>query len=140
MLTYGYQSLSNQNEFHSYSIPPNEAYIAAKSAIPGASRQYTQESAMDLLFEEMDNAGNARESPENDMGAMRSQFESVPKQSQTQSNTLGSMEADWNVPEAQRALITQTRRSTNARNAERQLSRAAKPAVLRKTLPPAVPL
>ena len=61
---------------------------------------------MDLLFEEMDNAGNARESPENDMGAMRSQFESVPKQSQTQGNTLGSMEADWNVPEAQRALIT----------------------------------
>ena len=58
MLTYGYQSLSNQNEFHSYSIPPNEAYIAAKSAIPGASGQYTQESAMDLLFEEMDNAEN----------------------------------------------------------------------------------
>lgn len=41
----------------------------------------------------------------NDMGAMRSQFESVPKQSQTQSNTIGSMEADWNVPEAQRAPI-----------------------------------
>lgn len=41
----------------------------------------------------------------NDMGAMRSQFESVPKQSQTQSNTIGSMEADWNVPEAQRTPI-----------------------------------
>ena len=41
----------------------------------------------------------------NDMGAMRSQFESVPKQSQTQSNTLGSMEADWNVPESQRTPI-----------------------------------
>ena len=105
MLTHGYQSLTNQNEFHSYSIPPNEAYIAAKSAIPGASGQYKQEPAMDLLFEEMDNAENARESPENDMGAMRSQFESVPKQSQTQSNTIGSMEADWNVPESQRTPI-----------------------------------
>lgn len=41
----------------------------------------------------------------NDMGAMRSQFESVPKQSQTQSNTIGSMESDWNVPESQRAPI-----------------------------------
>lgn len=41
----------------------------------------------------------------NDMGAMRSQFESVPKQSQTQSNTLGRMEADWNVPESQRTPI-----------------------------------
>lgn len=105
MLTYGYQSLSNQNEFHSYSIPPNEAYIAAKSAIPGASGQYRQESAMDLLFEEMDNTESARKSQENDMGAMRSQFESVPKQSQTQSNTIGSMESDWNVPESQRAPI-----------------------------------
>ena len=155
MLTHGYRSLSNQNEFHSYSIPPNEAYIAAKSAIPGASKQYKQGSAMDLLFEEMDNAESARKTPfgrasrnntgaatqlpdasaswftantdsanmapnanlaqsfgpvnqnvsANDMGAMRSQFESVPKQSQTQSNTIGSMEADWNVPEAQRAPI-----------------------------------
>lgn len=42
---------------------------------------------------------------ENDMGAMRSQFKSVPKQSQTQSNTIGSMEADWNVPESQRTPI-----------------------------------
>ena len=42
---------------------------------------------------------------ENDMGAMRSKFESVPKQSQTQSNTIGSMEADWNVPESQRTPI-----------------------------------
>ena len=41
----------------------------------------------------------------NDMGAMRSQFESAPKQSQTQSNTIGSMEADWNVPESQRTPI-----------------------------------
>ena len=106
MLTYGYQSLSNQNEFHSYSIPPNEAYIAAKSAIPGASGQYKQGSdMMDLLFEEMDNTENARKSHDNDMGAMRSQFESVPKQSQTQSNTIGSMEADWNVPESQRTPI-----------------------------------
>lgn len=106
MLTHGYQSLTNQNEFHSYSIPPNEAYIAAKSAIPGASGQYNQESdMMDLLFEEMDNAESARKSQENDMGAMRSQFESVPKQSQTQSNTIGSMEADWNVPESQRTPI-----------------------------------
>ncbi|MBP3659587.1 MAG: hypothetical protein J6J02_09860 [Oscillospiraceae bacterium] len=136
MLTHGYRSLSNQNEFHSYSIPPNEAYIAAKSAIPGASKQYKQGSAMDLLFEEMGNAESARKTPfgrasrnntgaatqlpdanaswftantdstnmapnanviqpgnpvnqnvsANDMGAMRSQFESVPKQAQTQSN------------------------------------------------------
>ena len=155
MLTHGYRSLSNQNEFHSYSIPPNEAYIAAKSAIPGASKQYKQGSAMDLLFEEMDNAESARKTPfgranrnntgaatqlpdanaswftantdsanmapnanvaqpgksvnqnvsANDMGAMRSQFESVPKQSQTQSNTINSMETGWDVPEAQRAPI-----------------------------------
>ena len=51
-----------------------------------------------------DNSVNQNISP-NDMGAMRSQFESVPKQSQTQSNTIGSMEADWNVPESQRAPI-----------------------------------
>lgn len=155
MLTHGYRSLSNQNEFHSYSIPPNEAYIAAKSAIPGASKQYKQGSAMDLLFEEMDNAESARKTPfgranrnntgaatqlpdanaswftantdsanmapnanvaqpgnsvnqnvsANDMGAMRSQFESVPKQAQTQSNTINSMETGWDVPEAQRAPI-----------------------------------
>ena len=49
------------------------------------------------------NSVNQNISP-NDMGAMRSQFESVPKQSQTQSNTINSMEAEWNVPEAQRAL------------------------------------
>lgn len=41
----------------------------------------------------------------NDMGAMRSQFESVPKQAQTQSNTIDSMETGWDVPEAQRAPI-----------------------------------
>lgn len=41
----------------------------------------------------------------NDMGAMRSQFESVPKQAQTQSNTINSMETGWDVPEAQRAPI-----------------------------------
>lgn len=40
----------------------------------------------------------------NDMGAMRSQFESVPKQAQTQSNTINSMETGWDVPEAQRTL------------------------------------
>lgn len=50
------------------------------------------------------NSVNQNISP-NDMGAMRSQFESVPKQAQTQSNTLGSMEADWNVPESQRTPI-----------------------------------
>ena len=50
------------------------------------------------------NSVNQNISP-NDMGAMRSKFESVPKQSQTQSNTLGSMEADWNVPESQRTTI-----------------------------------
>lgn len=155
MLTHGYRSLSNQNEFHSYSIPPNEAYIAAKSAIPGASKQYKQGSSMDLLFEEMDNAESARKTPfgrasrnntgaatqlpdasaswftantdsanmapnanvaqpgnsvnqnvsANDMGAMRSQFESVPKQAQTQSNTINSMETGWDVPEAQRTPI-----------------------------------
>ena len=41
----------------------------------------------------------------NDMGAMRSQFESVPKQAQTQSNTINSMETGWDVPKAQRAPI-----------------------------------
>lgn len=50
------------------------------------------------------NSVNQNISP-NDMGAMRSQFESVPKQAQTQSNTIGSMEADWNVPESQRTPI-----------------------------------
>lgn len=51
------------------------------------------------------NSVNQNISP-NDMGAMRSRFESVPKQSQTQSNTISSMEADWNVPESQRTPIT----------------------------------
>lgn len=41
----------------------------------------------------------------NDMGAMRSQFESAPKQAQTQSNTINSMETGWDVPEAQRTPI-----------------------------------
>lgn len=41
----------------------------------------------------------------NDMGAMRSQFESVPKQAQTQSNTINSMETGWDVPGAQRTPI-----------------------------------
>lgn len=50
------------------------------------------------------NSVNQNISP-NDMGAMRSQFESAPKQSQTQSNTIGSMEDDWNVPESQRTPI-----------------------------------
>lgn len=50
------------------------------------------------------NSVNQNISP-NDIGAMRSQFESVPKQSQTQSNTIGSMETDWNVPESQRTPI-----------------------------------
>ena len=50
------------------------------------------------------NSVNQNISP-NDMGAMRSQFESVPKQSQTQSNTINSMEAEWNVPESQRTPI-----------------------------------
>lgn len=60
--------------------------------------------ASDANVAQRDNSVNQNISP-NDMGAMRSQFESVPKQSQTQSNTIGSMEADWNVPEAQRAPI-----------------------------------
>ena len=50
------------------------------------------------------NSVNQNISP-NDMGAMRSKFESVPKQSQTQSNTINSMEAEWNVPESQRTPI-----------------------------------
>lgn len=49
MLTNGYRSMTNWNEFGSYFIPPNEAYIAAKSNIPGASGHYTQESAIDGL-------------------------------------------------------------------------------------------
>ena len=39
------------------------------------------------------------------IGAMQSRFESEPKQSQTQSNTIGAMEEDWNVPEEQRSPI-----------------------------------
>lgn len=50
------------------------------------------------------NSVNQNISP-NDMGAMRSQFESAPKQAQTQSNTISSMEAEWNVPESQRTPI-----------------------------------
>lgn len=50
------------------------------------------------------NSVNQNVSP-NDMGAMRSQFESVPKQAQTQSNTINSMETGWDVPEAQRTPI-----------------------------------
>lgn len=50
------------------------------------------------------NSVNQNISP-NDMGAMRSQFESVPKQAQTQSNTINSMETGWDVPEAQRTPI-----------------------------------
>lgn len=60
--------------------------------------------ASDANVAQRDNSVNQNISP-NDMGAMRSQFESVPKQSQTQSNTIGSMEADWNVPESQRTPI-----------------------------------
>lgn len=60
--------------------------------------------ASDANVAQQDNSVNQNISP-NDMGAMRSQFESVPKQSQTQSNTIGSMEADWNVPESQRTPI-----------------------------------
>lgn len=40
-----------------------------------------------------------------DLGAMQSRFESEPKQSQTQSNTIGTMEEGWNVPEEQRSPI-----------------------------------
>ena len=40
-----------------------------------------------------------------DLGAMQSRFESEPKQSQTQSNTIGAMEEGWNVPEEQRSPI-----------------------------------
>ena len=40
-----------------------------------------------------------------DIGAMQSRFESEPKQSQTQSNTIGAMEEGWNVPEEQRSPI-----------------------------------
>lgn len=60
--------------------------------------------ASDANVAQQGNSVNQNISP-NDMGAMRSQFESVPKQSQTQSNTIGSMEADWNVPESQRTPI-----------------------------------
>mgnify|MGYP004729048949 CR=1 FL=1 len=40
-----------------------------------------------------------------DIGAMQSRFESEPKQSQTQRNTIGAMEEGWNVPEEQRSPI-----------------------------------
>lgn len=60
--------------------------------------------ASDANVAQRDNSVNQNISP-NDMGAMRSQFESVPKQAQTQSNTINSMETGWDVPEAQRAPI-----------------------------------
>lgn len=80
MLTYGYKSLTDVNEFGSYYIPPNEAYIEAKSKIPGASNNYTPESsAMDLIFEEMDNAerSKSRESAnaESSVGAAQYGFD-----------------------------------------------------------------
>ena len=64
----------------------------------------TQTSSSILSVPQSPNSVNQNISA-NDMGAMRSQFESAPKQSQTQSNTLASMEADWNVPESQRTPI-----------------------------------
>lgn len=67
--------------------------------------QQTTQPAPERGAESVITGGEANKSQENDMGAMRSQFESVPKQSQTQSNTIGSMEADWNVPESQRTPI-----------------------------------
>lgn len=67
--------------------------------------QQTTQPAPERGAEGIITGGEANKSQENDMGAMRSQFESVPKQSQTQSNTIGSMEADWNVPESQRTPI-----------------------------------
>lgn len=67
--------------------------------------QQTTQPAPERGAEGVITGGEANKSQENDMGAMRSQFESVPKQSQTQSNTIGSMEADWNVPESQRTPI-----------------------------------
>ena len=60
--------------------------------------------ASDANVAQRDNSVNQNVSA-NDMGAMRSQFESVPKQAQTQSNTINSMETGWDVPEAQRAPI-----------------------------------
>lgn len=67
--------------------------------------QQTTQPAPERGAESVITGGEANKRQENDMGAMRSQFESVPKQSQTQSNTIGSMEADWNVPESQRTPI-----------------------------------
>lgn len=67
--------------------------------------QQTTQPAPERGAEGVITGGEANKSQGNDMGAMRSQFESVPKQSQTQSNTIGSMEADWNVPESQRTPI-----------------------------------
>ena len=67
--------------------------------------QQTTQAAPERSAEGVITGGEANKSQENDMGAMRSKFESVPKQSQTQSNTIGSMESDWNVPESQRTPI-----------------------------------
>lgn len=44
-------------------------------------------------------------SANNDMGAMRSQFDSQRKQSQTQSNTINALEEQWGVPEDQRTPL-----------------------------------
>lgn len=81
-----------------------ETLTAPVQAANQTTQQTTPGSA-ERGAEDVITGGEANKSQENDMGAMRSQFESVPKQSQTQSNTIGSMEADWNVPESQRTPI-----------------------------------
>lgn len=69
MLTNGYRSMTNWNEFGSYFIPPNEAYIAAKSNIPGASGHYTRESAIDGLDDIPISRNTERPDAESSVGA-----------------------------------------------------------------------
>jgi hypothetical protein len=69
MLTNGYRSMTNWNEFGSYFIPPNEAYIAAKSNIPGASGHYKRESAIDGLDDIPISRNTERPDAESSVGA-----------------------------------------------------------------------
>lgn len=85
--------IRNMNNYHL----PTESELAALPLMDyDTAYQYR-----DFLLSRQGN----RNVSANDMGAMRSQFESVPKQAQTQSNTINSMETGWDVPEAQRTPI-----------------------------------
>ena len=102
------QAVQNASRGEALAVPTQPAGQTTQQMAHGAA----ENGAGDVITNVEVNRNSAtpeqttdQSSPSNDMGAMRSQFESVPKQSQTQSNTIGSMEADWNVPESQRTPI-----------------------------------